>query len=247
MIRSKGFTLIELLVVIAIIAILAAILFPIFTSAKAKGLQTTCANNMRQIVTAMLQYADDHSGKLTPLNAFVMYEDGTPAPPNPADRTAGKKVVPGSLMRYLKNWNVLLCPSDSWYRKKATGQLEYTYTINGHMTYEDPHRAGDKARADREGVPVSYARNPSKMPLLIDESTEASTKKSEYRVNDMCFIFYDRTSDRHRGFAAREYRLSSGDKNVSNGVANVGYLDSHMGILPGFIQWREHPEIFCIP
>ena len=57
---KRGFTLIELLVVIAIIAILAAILFPVFAKAREKARQTSCTNNQRQIATAALMYAQDH-------------------------------------------------------------------------------------------------------------------------------------------------------------------------------------------
>ncbi len=56
----KGFTLIELLVVIAIIAILAAILFPVFARAREKARQTTCISNQRQIATSILMYTQDH-------------------------------------------------------------------------------------------------------------------------------------------------------------------------------------------
>lgn len=58
--RRAGFTLIELLVVIAIIAILAAILFPVFTQAREKGRQTVCLSNLRQNVQSILMYASDH-------------------------------------------------------------------------------------------------------------------------------------------------------------------------------------------
>ncbi len=61
---SKGFTLIELLVVIAIIAILAAILFPVFAKAREKARQNTCLSNERQLVTAMLMYVQDHDEML---------------------------------------------------------------------------------------------------------------------------------------------------------------------------------------
>jgi len=57
--RKKGFTLIELLVVIAIIAILAAILFPVFARAREKARQTTCLSNVKQITLAALMYAGD--------------------------------------------------------------------------------------------------------------------------------------------------------------------------------------------
>jgi prepilin-type N-terminal cleavage/methylation domain-containing protein/prepilin-type processing-associated H-X9-DG protein len=57
--ERKGFTLIELLVVIAIIAILAAILFPVFAKAREKARQSSCASNLKQIGTAMMAYAQD--------------------------------------------------------------------------------------------------------------------------------------------------------------------------------------------
>ncbi len=62
----QGFTLIELLVVIAIIAVLAAILFPVFSAAREKARATTCISNMRQQGLAMLQYVQDYDGVYLP-------------------------------------------------------------------------------------------------------------------------------------------------------------------------------------
>ena len=66
----KGFTLIELLVVIAIIAILAAILFPVFAKAREKARQTSCLNNQKQIVLATTMYAQDHDELLPTADQF---------------------------------------------------------------------------------------------------------------------------------------------------------------------------------
>ena len=60
--KRRGFTLIELLVVIAIIAILAAILFPLFISAKEKGRQASCLGNMRQLGDGFVLYMSDWNG-----------------------------------------------------------------------------------------------------------------------------------------------------------------------------------------
>lgn len=64
--KRKGFTLIELLVVIAIIAILAAILFPVFMAAKAQAAKTKCLNNVKQIAQACIMYEDDNNGGMVP-------------------------------------------------------------------------------------------------------------------------------------------------------------------------------------
>ncbi len=70
---TRGFTLIELLVVIAIIAILAAILFPVFAKAREKARQTSCLNNQRQIATAITMFAQDHDETL-PASTTVWQE-----------------------------------------------------------------------------------------------------------------------------------------------------------------------------
>ncbi len=68
--NRKGFTLIELLVVIAIIAILAAILFPVFLAAKQRAQMATCLNNLKQLSSAFQQYALDNGGCLPKITAY---------------------------------------------------------------------------------------------------------------------------------------------------------------------------------
>jgi len=62
--KKRGFTLIELLVVIAIIAILAAILFPVFAKAREKARQSSCSSNLKQIALAALQYTQDYDERI---------------------------------------------------------------------------------------------------------------------------------------------------------------------------------------
>src|SRR3982750_643928 len=66
--KKKGFTLIELLVVIAIIALLAAILFPVFARARENARKTSCQNNLKQIVLAWQQYTQDWDEQTIPIS-----------------------------------------------------------------------------------------------------------------------------------------------------------------------------------
>jgi prepilin-type N-terminal cleavage/methylation domain-containing protein/prepilin-type processing-associated H-X9-DG protein len=73
--KQNGFTLIELLVVIAIIAILAAILFPVFAQAREKARQTTCLSNLKQLGTATMMYAQDYD-EIFPGNIHTNFANG---------------------------------------------------------------------------------------------------------------------------------------------------------------------------
>ncbi len=97
---QRGFTLIELLVVIAIIAILAAILFPVFAQARAKARQAACLSNMRQIGLAVRSYTDDYDGMIPPTEIII----GT----GPGSKVAA---WPSLIYPYVKSQDVFLCPS----------------------------------------------------------------------------------------------------------------------------------------
>jgi prepilin-type N-terminal cleavage/methylation domain-containing protein/prepilin-type processing-associated H-X9-DG protein len=99
--KVGGFTLIELLVVIAIIAILAAILFPVFARAREKARQTTCLSNVKQIALGMLMYIQDYDER------FPYYALGT--------STVDPWICwPHQLQPYIKNWQAYSCPSSPY-------------------------------------------------------------------------------------------------------------------------------------
>src|SRR5438093_13107743 len=76
MYKRRAFTLIELLVVIAIIAILAAILFPVFAQAREKARTATCSSNLKQIGIAVVMYAQDYDETYPPANYGPMASAG---------------------------------------------------------------------------------------------------------------------------------------------------------------------------
>lgn len=103
MMKRRGFTLIELLVVIAIIAILAAILFPVFAQAREKARQTFCLNNTKQITLGALQYIQDYEESFP----FSIYMTTGQAPATFCAFTVYHAIFP-----YLKNADLAGCPSD---------------------------------------------------------------------------------------------------------------------------------------
>lgn len=107
--KQNGFTLIELLVVIAIIAILAAILFPVFARARENARKSTCQSNLKQLGLAMMQYTQDYDEMLPRLNIGPGL---TYTLPNGATYT-GYMLWHTSIYPYLKNTGILSCPSDT--------------------------------------------------------------------------------------------------------------------------------------
>src|SRR5205823_6126050 len=104
-----GFTLIELLVVIAIIAILAAILFPVFAQARQKARQTVCISNVKQIGLAMMMYTQDYDETLT-LDAWDGWNK--PAGPfAPCSRDNPYIRVESRINPYIKNTGIFADPS----------------------------------------------------------------------------------------------------------------------------------------
>jgi prepilin-type N-terminal cleavage/methylation domain-containing protein/prepilin-type processing-associated H-X9-DG protein len=111
----RGFTLIELLVVIAIIAILAAILFPVFAKAREKARQTSCLSNIKQIALGMIMYAQDYDETLP----WCCVPRARTTSPNldqlpwwrPGSNTVTDIRYDGLVMPYIKNRQLYNCPS----------------------------------------------------------------------------------------------------------------------------------------
>jgi prepilin-type N-terminal cleavage/methylation domain-containing protein len=111
--RTKAFTLIELLVVIAIIAILAAILFPVFAQAREKARSAGCLSNAKQIGTSVQMYVQDYDERLPNACAWGRaWNHGTAATECPPLERAGLPAYANQLLQpYVKNENVWYCPS----------------------------------------------------------------------------------------------------------------------------------------
>ncbi|MHB8996358.1 MAG: prepilin-type N-terminal cleavage/methylation domain-containing protein [Armatimonadota bacterium] len=129
----KGFTLIELLVVIAIIAILAAILFPVFAKAREKARQSSCLSNIKQIGLGHLTYAQDYDERFAPYWRQQLAAAGEPG----SVYSTSNGTITGKytswmdfINPYIKNSQIFKCPS---YKPNGTDAPSYGY--NEYMSY----------------------------------------------------------------------------------------------------------------
>lgn len=178
--KKRGFTLIELLVVIAIIAILAAILFPVFARAREAARRASCVNNLKDIALALIMYRTDADGMLP---SSVLITGGTSWNQGAFDNFARRRGElpplantirswPVVLYPYIKNVDIIWCPSDS-------PKLE----ANEHVSY------WYKAAADR---------------AWFGDGTFTARKEGDFEYPSNQMIFYERAgwhwADAAKGF-----------------------------------------------
>jgi len=138
--QHHGFTLIELLVVIAIIAILAAILFPVFAQARERARAISCLSNMKQLGLAFQMYAQD-------------YDERYPFGRNDNWAPGQHYTWRWAVQPYIKNLGVMRCPSNQYYNLPVEGDLETQ--IGMTRSYCSNGAAGDMGAADAsEGEPA---------------------------------------------------------------------------------------------
>jgi prepilin-type N-terminal cleavage/methylation domain-containing protein len=148
--RGRGFTLIELLVVIAIIAILAAILFPVFAAARERARQSKCTGHIRQLGTAMLLYADDNGGRF-PANLPPTFQNGAWV-----YRNWDYQLVP-----YVRSQAMFRCPSyhRDMSEKRETRNLS-TYGANANLIAQK----------------ASIVEQPTRTVMLFDADDDALSR-----------------------------------------------------------------------
>ena len=178
-----GFTLIELLVVIAIIAILAAILFPVFVNAKHRAWQQHCLGNLHQLANAMIAYCGDNNGRLP--NARVCM--GWPSWEGSRWVGGEVRVDEGQIYPYVKNKSVYLCPSDKGLRAEQirSAELAENYPLSYSMNYRLSWQS------------LGNMRRPSKVLVLIHESRE-TINDGDFNwgssLDDQSNVHYDGTT-----------------------------------------------------
>jgi prepilin-type N-terminal cleavage/methylation domain-containing protein/prepilin-type processing-associated H-X9-DG protein len=220
--RRHGFTLIELLVVVAIIAILAAILFPIFAAVESNARVAKCQSHQKELVQALMLYTDAWHGDM-PYIQFLTWTDFYGTLGGYAWIHEVRLYEP-----YVRNFDILLCPQKYPYViHHSDGTTEVTYRYQGYAYNEilcGPLKSGKPSgRFDvrdmkkRYGRPYSDIRRPSRTPAFFCAMSHHDAP-GDYGINGWGWQPQD---------ALNEDRM----KNAHNGAADYAFLDGHVKLL----------------
>jgi len=217
----RGFTLIELLVVIAIIAILAAILFPVFARAREKARQSSCLSNVKQIMLAIQQYVSDYDQSYP---NCIIRSPGSWTTPNGTATTA---YVPWfcAVGPYMKNYQILNCPSVTTRYDGGTSFNDISYGYNEWL-----------GMSNRSDVPYEYSYYKRYGPIKLKDvhfpsETMCIGEKGDTGSYIIDCLLYDY---RTRGVATDN---ENGRTNLAldrhNEGLNIGFCDGHAKWLKG--------------
>ena len=212
---KRGFTLIELLVVIAIIAILAAILFPVFARAREKARQTSCLSNMKQLALGKLMYLQDYDERFG-RESFYYYGDIAMGE-SYARAWFGDYTQP-----YVMNRNILECPSYSW--TYSSYRSDWGPYVGSYAFININRDANHSSVTSLSGARMAVVEAPAETIMLIESRSVQ--------------IFTGSTADL-RLLDIKDGGSSERVRRAHNEGFNVAYCDGHAkwerDTLPG--QW----------
>lgn len=230
--RATAFTLIELLIVIAIIAILAAILFPVFAQAREKARQTTCLSNMKQVGLAVLMYVQDYE------ESFPCHEFNNAATGYYHLWSSASVLLP-----YQKNKDIFKCNSDSLTVPTAAAVGIYDGRVPGTLSYMvngfTPGNSGPLF--GMENPKGLFVRSPEYGP----SNTTGVARQAEIRYPSEVIMLAEGLKEYYGDiYKCTEWINNENDYcNIGTGIEYMWQINSLVLAVPGvdgYRAWRKH-------
>lgn len=210
---AKGFTLIELLVVIAIIAILAAILFPVFARARENARRTSCSSNLKQIALGQQMYTQDYDEKLVPI-----FNDSANTMFTPNNVTGWHYL----LAPYVKSDQLFDCPNTDPYTQSKVTADYYLYRSYGMNRYLAPNYRDAKALAE--------IGSPAETVMMADNQAEDNPTRP--------YGLYVLTAPSACG-TGNWYRQFSGT--CAGHIVERHFDGANVAFVDGHVKWMKFP------
>lgn len=226
--QRSGFTLVELLVVVAVLAVLAALLFPVFSSSRSAARDTGCVSNLRQIGLAILAYGQDHDD-LFPyaIDCWDRYVADwrhpflADAPARVRDLARENRTLPVVMRAYVRSPELWCCPADNGLRFSQFGDIFGGQDSGASTAYEAYGMSyGYRTELGLLEKPISSLRTPVEVNVLADAAGYWHTRYHRAPRRD--------ESSDTRDLARWSFNVLFADWHVKN-VPAEHYLDTAWG------------------